>query len=89
LAEISDDAGLCDQFQIKGRSPKTVMRITAEEIYMHCGKAPMRAGFWNTETWPNERPIPSMYAMIKDHAEMEVASTEQSYAEERYRKTLY
>lgn len=89
LAEISDDPALCDQFQIKGRSPKTVMRITADEIYMHCGKAPMRAGFWNTETWPNERPIPSMYAMIKDHAEMEVASTEQSYAEERYRKTLY
>jgi PPOX class probable FMN-dependent enzyme len=89
LAEISDDPALCDQFQIKGRSPKTVMRITADEIYMHCGKAPMRAGFWNADGWPSERPIPSMYAMIKDHAEMEVASTEQSYAEERYRKTLY
>lgn len=89
VAEISDDADLCARFAIKGRSPKTVLRVTAEEVFLHCGKAHVRSGLWKPETWPTERPVPSLYAMIKDHAEMEVPSTEQSYAEQRYRETLY
>jgi len=88
-AEISDAPSLCDKFQVNGRSPKTVLRITAEQIFTHCGKAPMRAGLWNPETWPTERPVPSLYEMLRDHTEMDVSSTEQSYAEMRYRKTLY
>ena len=88
-AEINDDASLCDRFQVNGRRPKTVLRVRAEKILTHCGKAPMRAGLWNPETWPSKRPVASMYEMVRDHAKIEVASTEQAYAEERYRKTLY
>ena len=85
-AEISDEPDLCDGFQVNGRSPRTVLRILAEEIFTHCGKAPMRAGLWKPETWPTDRPVPSLYAMIKDHTKMDVESTEQSYTEMRYRK---
>lgn len=88
-AEICDDPALCGRFQVNGRSPKTVLRVTADEIFTHCGKAPMRGGLWKPETWPTDRPIPSLYEMIRDHAEMEVASTTQAYAEKRYRDTLY
>ena len=88
-AEISDDPALCDGFKINGRSPKTVLRLTAEEIFIHCGKAPMRAGLWRPETWSKDRPIPSMYQVVQDHSEMAVASTEQSYSEQRYKETLY
>lgn len=88
-AEISEAAADCDQFQIRGRSPKTVIRIKADEIFLHCGKAPLRAGLWKPETWPEARPIASLYAMIKDHSELDVPSTDQSYAEQRYRDTLY
>ncbi len=88
-AEISDDPALCDTFQINGRSPKTVLRITADEIFIHCGKAPLRAGLWRTETWPENRPISSMYQVVQDHSEMAVTSTEQSYSERRYKETLY
>ena len=88
-AEISDDPALREQFQIKGRSPKTVLRITAQEIFTHCGKAPLRSGLWHPDTWPSERPVPSLYEMVRDHSELAVESTEQSYAEMRYRKTLY
>jgi hypothetical protein len=49
----------------------------------------MRAGLWQPDTWPQDRPIASMYEMVRDHAEMDVASTEQSDAERRYRETLY
>ena len=88
-AEISDAPELCDRFKINGRSPKTVLRIFADEIFTHCGKAPMRGGLWNPETWPKSRPIAPLYEMVRDHSEMEVVSIEQSYAEQRYRETLY
>ncbi len=88
-AEISDDPTLCDAFKVNERSPKTVLRITAEEIFIHCGKASIRAGLWRPETWPESRPIPSMYQIVQDHSNLEVTSTDQSYAEQRYRETLY
>ena len=88
-AEISDDPVLLDMFQVNGRRPKTVLRIRADEIFTHCGKAPMRAGLWNPQTWPKARPVPSLYEMLKDHTEMDVVSTEQSYVEMRYQKKLY
>ncbi len=88
-AEISDDPALCDQFQIKGRSPKTVTRVTAQQIFTHCGKAPLRAGLWSPDSWPSERPVATLYQMIRDHADMQVPSTAQSYTDQRYRDTLY
>lgn len=88
-AEILEDRDLCDQFQINGRSPKTVIRVTADEIFTHCGKAPMRAGLWKPESWPAERPVATLYEMIRDHSELDVASTDQATTEQRYRETLY
>lgn len=89
LAEISDDIAICEQFAVKGRIPKTVLRITVEEAFFHCGKALLRGGIWRPETWPKERVIPSLYEIIRDHSGLEVDSTKQSYVEIRYGETLY
>lgn len=88
-AEVLEDQALCDQFQINGRSPKTVVRVTADEIFTHCGKAPMRAGLWKPESWPAERPVATLYEMVRDYSELDVVSTDQAYTEQRYRDTLY
>lgn len=88
-AEIHEDPELCDQFQVKGRSPKTVLRVKADEIFLHCGKAPLRSGLWKPDAWPAERPVATLYEMVRDHSELEVASTDQSYTEQRYQETLY
>ncbi|MEN3794470.1 pyridoxamine 5'-phosphate oxidase family protein [Fulvimarina sp. MAC3] len=88
-AEILDDPELCERFSVGGRTPKTVLRITADEIFIHCGKAPMRAGLWCPETWPPSRPVATLNEMIRDHARVEVESVDQSDVEARYRKTLY
>ena len=88
-AEITDDPAVCDRFKMKGRSPKTVTRITAAEIYTHCGKAPMRAGLWKPDSWPVSRPVPTLYEMIRDHAAIPVEPISQEAIEESYRKSLY
>ena len=89
IAEILDDTTICSRFQVKGRSPKTVIRITATEIFTHCGKAPMRAGLWNPELWPSSRPVPTLFEMIKDHSTIPADAIDQKSVEESYRNSLY
>jgi PPOX class probable FMN-dependent enzyme len=88
-AEISEDMALRERCSMKGRLPKTVLRIRVEEVFSHCGKALLRGGVWQPETWPKERPVATLYEIVRDHGKVEVVSTEQSYIDEMYRKTLY
>lgn len=88
-AEISEDPALCDQFQVSGRSPKTVLRITADEIYTHCGKAPLRGSLWKPESWPSNRPVATLLEMLRDHTSLPDERTGQDAVEKLYRDTLY
>ncbi len=88
-AQILEDPALCDEFVVNGKAPKTVMRITADEIYTHCGKALIRGALWKPENWPGTRPVATLHEMIRDHAVVEVESTEQSAVDELYEKTMY
>lgn len=89
VATIHDDPALCARFEIKGRMPKTVLRIEAREVFTHCGKALLRAGLWKPERWPESRPIATLNEMVRDHAQMPVDSIEQAAVDEMYEKTLY
>ena len=88
-AEISEDEGLRTLCALNGRLPRTVLRITVEEAFLHCGKAPMRAGLWHPQGWPDTRPIPTLYEIIRDHAQIDVPATDQASIEAGYRRTLY
>ena len=88
-AEILDDPDVCERFSIRGRRPKTVLRVTADEVFIHCGKAPVRAGLWKPETWTPSRPVATLNEMVRDHSGVTVDSLEQSSVETNYRRTLY
>lgn len=90
-AEIIDDAKVCARHAIKGRVPKTVTRVKVDEVFTHCGKAPLRAGLWKPETWPTKRPVANLYDMVKDHVQgqAEVATKTDEQVIERYNETLY
>ncbi len=88
-ANILIDAEILNDFAVKGRSPKTVLRISVDEIFSHCGKAPMRAGLWKPETWPQERPVATLNEIVRDHAGMDVGPVDQNTVDKLYRKSLY
>lgn len=88
-AEILDDAATCGRFEVNGRSPRTVLRITAEKIFTHCGKAPIRAGLWKPDTWPETRPVATLAAMIRDHVGAGAEAYDDARMQEIYRTTLY
>ncbi len=88
-AEILEDTGICQQFEVKGKAPRTVTRVRAEQIFTHCGKAPLRAGLWKPSSWPTQRPVATLLEMVRDHSNLAVASIEQSAVDTLYKETLY
>lgn len=66
FAEILDDPGICARFSTGRSRPKTVLRITAQEIYIHCGRSLNKSGLWNAASWPTKRPIASISQILKD-----------------------
>lgn len=89
VAEILDNPELCRQFAVKQQLPKTVLRIKAKQIFTHCGKAPLRAGLWQPDTWPADRPVATLNEMIRDHTQMDVDSISQESVDEMYKKSMY
>lgn len=89
VAEILDDPVICERFAVNARTPKTVLRIEAQQIFTHCGKAPIRAGLWAPESWPQARPVATLFEMLRDHTEMSLDSVDQQAVEESYQDTLY
>ncbi len=88
-ASIHDDPALREACALNGRGPKTVLRIMVEEVFLHCGKASLRAGLWKPDTWPRERPVATLNEIVRDHSRIRVASVDQAAVDEHYRKTLY
>ena len=48
-AEVRLDDDLLDQFEDKGRKPRSVIVIKVAEVYSQCARALMRAGTWSGE----------------------------------------
>jgi PPOX class probable FMN-dependent enzyme len=88
-AEISEDPVLCDACAINGRSPRTVLRIEVREAFLHCGKAPLRAGLWKQDTWPAARPVATLNEIVRDHAGIAADATDQASVDALYQRTLY
>jgi len=88
-AEILDDRAMCKKHAVNGKSSKTVLRIEAKEIFTHCGKAPIRGNLWKPQSWPQMRPVPTLFEMIRDHSEIPTDSIEQDAVDHSYERTLY
>jgi PPOX class probable FMN-dependent enzyme len=87
-AAIIDDEELCARHALRGRVPKTVLRIAVEEVMSHCGKAAMRAGLWDPASWPEERPVANLSQIVRDHSGLDVEVVDEAEIERRYRKQL-
>ena len=88
-ATIHDDAQLCARCALHDRSPKTVLRIEVQEIFSHCGKAPLRAGLWKPESWPERRPVATLNEIVRDHSATDVGAVDQAAVDKLYLDTLY
>ena len=45
-AEVSIDPALIARWDVGGRHPRSVLKVTVDEAFMHCGKALIRSRLW-------------------------------------------
>jgi len=87
-AEFSGDEELCSKHALRGRVPKTVLRISVEEVMSYCGKAAMRAGLLERSSWPRERTVANLSQIVRDHSGMNIEILSETEFERRYRAQL-
>lgn len=87
-AAIHAEPGLRERFARGGRLPLTVMRVRAEEVFLHCAKAFMRSRLWEPAQWPEREALPSMAVMLRDHARL-AETPDEGEMQRLLRDTLY
>ncbi|MFJ6455528.1 pyridoxamine 5'-phosphate oxidase family protein [Paenarthrobacter sp. NPDC091669] len=89
-AQIVRDADFFDHMVVKGHRPRAAIVVTIDEVFTHCGKAFIRSGLWQPETWEPEG-LPSIAVLSKAYTQPETPLEEletyygPSYAERMYR----
>jgi PPOX class probable FMN-dependent enzyme len=87
-AALVDDAATLGLFASASRPPKSVIRVTVLEAYLHCAKALMRSRLWDPASRVERSTLPSMGEMLRDQAGSTGPAETQAEMVERYKAQL-
>jgi uncharacterized protein len=76
VAAIVDDAATLEPLAVRGVAPKSALRVTVEEAFIHCGRALKRSGLWDPESQADREEIPPIGAWLRDQASPDAAEEE-------------
>jgi uncharacterized protein len=90
VATISVDPALTRRWDVNGKHPRSVLRVSVREAFLHCGKALIRSRLWKDDYKVERSRLPSYGQMLKDQTKLP-QTTEQFEAivAESYRDRLY
>ena len=88
-ATISNDPKVLENHKLKSNLPRTVTVIKPTKVFLHCGKALLRSSLWKPDSWPNKRPIPTLYEMIEDQTGLNCEIKKEADIIEMYERELY
>ena len=87
-AIVSTDQEYLERFETMQNKPKTCLKISVEEVFLHCAKAFMRSQLW-TNTYKVERPgFPTIGQMLNDQLGLDKSDESQEDMVKRYQKDL-
>lgn len=89
-SEITTDAQLRESFAIDGKSPTTVIVVTAESVYTQCPKALIRSHLWDPSRHRQPSELPSVGEILEaiTSGEFDGKAHDAAYPE-RLRQTIY
>jgi PPOX class probable FMN-dependent enzyme len=70
MAEIAKDPDLLQTMAINGKVPDLALIVHVKEAFFHCGKAMIRSGMWEPETWGAIESLPSYAQALKSHGNL-------------------
>ncbi|MDH3684322.1 MAG: pyridoxamine 5'-phosphate oxidase family protein [Acidimicrobiia bacterium] len=89
-AQLLVDDDLLASFAVDGRTPATVIEVTAERVYTQCPKALVRSGLWEPDTYRSRDEVPTVGQIMEEitEGELDGAAYDAAYPK-RLRDTLY
>ena len=87
-ARLSDENSLLEIFKNEKRTPKLVIEIKVEDVYLHCAKALMRSKLWDAGRKIERSVLPTMGQMLADQIGEPALAESQAQMVERYKADL-
>ena len=88
-ASITTDPALCASFAIEGKTPRSVVVVTAKRVYTQCAKALVRSRLWDPASHVPESALPSSGEMLRAlSAGFDAEGYDRDYPR-RLRETIY
>jgi PPOX class probable FMN-dependent enzyme len=89
-AELTTDPTTVERWTVDGKHPRSAMRVTVREAYLHCAKALMRSKLWEDDHRIERGELPSYARMLKDQGVTTQTVEElEASIDESYRTRLY
>ena len=87
-ARLVDEAGVLLGFRNERRTPKLVIEVTVEHVYLHCAKALMRSKLWDPASRVERSALPTMGQMLNEQTGIQSLPETQGQMVERYKLDL-
>ena len=71
-AQLSVDADLLASFRMDGKTPRSVIVITVEEVYFQCARAIVRSDLWNPDKRVDPKTLPTPGQILAEMSENRV-----------------
>ena len=89
-AVIVRDLELRERMTVNGKRPELALVVSAEEVFVHCGKCMLRSRLWDREAWPDVTDLPSHARCLVDHAGLaQPLEAIEASVREGYKNKLY
>ena len=89
-AEISVNPKLCASFEMNGKTPRSVIIVTADRVYFQCQKALARSRLWDPEAQVERKELPTAGKILQSLSrdEFDGEAYDRNYPE-HLKKTIY
>ena len=90
VAEVTTDPDLIRRWDVNGKHPKSVLKVTVQQAFLHCAKALIRSHLWGGEYRIDRKELPSYGQILKDQTGVADSVQEiQAAIDHSYRENLY
>ena len=90
VAEVTADPGLIRRWDVNGKHPRSVLKVTVQQAFLHCAKALIRSHLWGSEYRIDRKELPPYGQILKDQTGVsETVQEIQSAIDHSYRENLY
>ncbi len=87
--DIVTDAEILQSLMVDAKSPRSAIRVSVREVYMHCGKSIIRSDLWGESHKLQRSEFPTLGQILSDQIKGLEAEPVDRSLEHSYKENLY